>query len=195
MDKEQRKLWRKLMAVPTDAVASQLYVARLYTRRYPKDMYGWIVLAGALAPIASYEEAMLALRTAKKLCPKKHLDFVYAQFGHTYKDKGDYRRAENWYRKAVEAKEVGRNFVFLGTSLARQGRYREAKRCHRQAIKIGSEVTDEAYLNLGLILRAEGKYEEALECFERAIEIDPRYALAKRARKDMIEVLKIRGSI
>lgn len=178
-----------------DAAACQLYVARLYTRRYPRDMYGWIVLANVLSAVASHEEAMLALRTAMKLSTEDELDFVYSQIGHAYREKGDYRRAEGWYRKAVEAKETDGNVVYLGACLAKQGKYGEAKRCHRRAIKIGSQVVDEAHFNLGLVLRAEGKYEEALACFERAIEIDPKYTLAKRARRDIVELFKLRESI
>jgi len=196
MDKEQKKLWRRLMAVwNDDAVACHLYLARLYTRRYPKDMYGWVVLADVLSAIASYDEAMRALHTAKKLSPQDKLDFIYSQIGHSYREKGDYRRAESWYRRAVEAKETDSNVVFLGACLAKQGKYREAKRYHRRAIKIGSKVVDEAYFNLGLVLRAEGKYEKALECFERAIEIDPKYTLARQARKDMVELFKLKEGI
>lgn len=178
-----------------DAVACQLYTARLYTRRYPRDMYGWVVLADVLSAVASYDEAMRALRTAMKLSPEDELHFVYSQIGHAFREKGDYRRAEGWYRKAVEAKETDGNVVYLGACLAKQGKYREAKRYHRRAIKIGSKVVDEAYFNLGLVLRAEGKYEKALECFERAIEIDPKYTLAKRARKDIVELFKMKERI
>jgi tetratricopeptide (TPR) repeat protein len=196
MDKEQKKLWRKLMAAwDKNAVACRLYLARLYTQRYPEDMYGWVALADVLSSVASYDEAMRALRTAQKLSPKEELGFVYSQIGHSYNEKGDYRRAENWYRRAVAEKDTAGYEVFLGACLAKQGKHEEAKRCHRRAIEMGSVVADEAYYNLGLILRAEGKNEEALECFERAIEIDPEYTPAKQARKDIVELFKIREAI
>ncbi len=196
MDKEQKRLWGKLMtAWDNNAVACRLYLARRYTQRYPNDMYGWAALADVLSAVASYDEAMRALRTARRLAPKDKLDFIYSQTGHSYIEKGDYRRAESWYRRAAEANETDGNFVFLGACLAKQGKYQEAKRCYRRSIKIGSKVIDEAYYNLGLILRAEGKNEEALDCFERAIEIDPKYTLAKQARKDIVELLKIKGGI
>ena len=44
-------------------------------------------------------------------------------------------------------------------------------------------------------MRAEGKYDEALECFERAIEIDPKYTLAKEARKDLEALRSLKGGI
>lgn len=189
MDKEQKRLWRKLAAAWGDeeSFACLLYLARLYTERYPKDMSGWVALGSVLYSIASYEEASSALQRAMKLSPKGKLYLVYSQLGHMYRGKGEYRRAEGWYRKAVEAKASVNNLVFLGACLAKQGKYGEAKRYHRRAIKTGAEEADEAYYNLGLILRAEGKNEEALECFERAIEIDPKYTLAKQARKDIVE--------
>ncbi len=79
LEREQKQLWRRLVAVwNDDAVACHIYVARLYTQRYPKDMYGWIVLADVLPAVASYDEAMLALHTARKLSPKNKLDFIYS---------------------------------------------------------------------------------------------------------------------
>ena len=196
MDREQKKSWARLMtAWNEDRVACHIYLARLYTQEYPDDMFGWIVLADALCAIASYGEAMLALRTARRLSPNDTLDFVYHQTGHYYNVKGDYRRAEGWYRRAVHEKDTSRNLIFLGACLAKQGKYREAKQYHRRAIRDGSELSDEAYFNLGLILRAEGKLHEALECLERAIEIDPKYTLAKKARKDIVTLLKLKEGI
>jgi hypothetical protein len=43
------------------------------------------------------------------------------------------------------------------------------------------------------ILRAERKYREALKCFERAIKIEPKYVVAKRARKDVLKAVKLRN--
>lgn len=158
-------------------------------------MYGWVVLADALATISSYDEAIVALRTAKKLSPKDKLEFIFDQIGHFYMEKGDHRRAESWYRKAVDEKETGENLIYLGVCFGKQGKRREAKQCYRRAIKKGSEVIEEAHYNLGVNLRAEEKYEEALACFERAIEIDPRYILAKKARKDIVMLRKLKESI
>lgn len=176
-------------------IACQIHIARLYTQKYPKDMYGWVVLADALATISSYDEAILALRRAKRLSPKDKLEFIFDQIGHFYMEKGDHRRAESWYRKAVGAKETGENLIYLGACLGKQGKRREAKQCYRRAIKMGSEVIEEAYFNLGVNLRAEDKFDEALECFERAIEIDPKYALAKKARKDIVTLRKLKEGL
>ena len=113
--------------------------------------------------------------------------------GHLYREKGNLRAAERWYRKAIEFnREAGGSWVFLGAVLAKQGRFSEAKRCHRRVVKMGAAEEDEAQLNLGLILRAEGDYEGALECFEHALQLDPNYNAAKRARRDVVAAIEMR---
>ena len=47
--------------------------------------------------------------------------------------------------------------------------------------------------NLGLVLRAERKYETAIESFDEALKIDPKYDLARAARKDCVRALKAKG--
>jgi tetratricopeptide (TPR) repeat protein len=41
-----------------------------------------------------------------------------------------------------------------------------------------------------LVLRAQERYEEAAECFERALELDPKYAAAKKALRDVRRALR-----
>jgi tetratricopeptide (TPR) repeat protein len=109
--------------------------------------------------------------------------------------RGNLRAAERWYSQAAKLKPTTLTLVFLGGVLAKQGRYRDSKRCHRRAIRLATHNPDEAYLNLGLILRAERKYERAIECFERAIQLDPKYETAKIARRDIREVLKLKRQL
>jgi tetratricopeptide (TPR) repeat protein len=119
------------------------------------------------------------------------LQFVYYQIGHLYREKGDYRRAEKWYGKAVEMKATTNNLVFLGACLAKQGKYAEAKQCYQQAIDLKTEEPDEAYCNLGFILGAEGDYQAALQCYEQAIAIDADYVMAIRGKEDIMAFLKM----
>jgi tetratricopeptide (TPR) repeat protein len=192
MDDEQKKLWKQLMAAwHSEHVACRRYLAGLYTERYPNDMYGWIVLGDVLGSFAQYQEARLALGTALRKADETNRESVFYHIGHLYRDKGDYRRAETWYRRAVELRATTNNLVFLGACLARQGKYSEAKQFHQQAIDLNTENPDEAYFNLGLIFRAEGNYQEALKSFERAIEHDPDYALAIEAKEDILTLLGI----
>ncbi len=167
-----------------------------YLCNYPNDGYAWLILGETFGQIARYKDAVYALRQAIRFFPEQHLDMPYAAMGEMYLTKGSLRAAERWYRKALAQNSNGtQNFIFLGTVLARQGRFAEAKRYHRQAAKLSTEDWDEAYYNLGLILRAERKYNSALICLNKAIKLDPEYEEAKQVREDMIKVIKIRQNV
>jgi tetratricopeptide (TPR) repeat protein len=193
MEPEQKKLWKKMMDEwDNNNVSCHLHFAKLYTAQYPSDMFGWIALADALFNMARYNEARNALEKSKLLCPKENLHIVFHQIGHLYKEKGNYPKAKKWYRKSIENNATTRNFIFLGSCLAKQGKFKEAKECHRKAIEISSDPPDEAYFNLGLILRAEKKFEKALESFEKALEFDPEYKIVEEAKIDIIKLLNFR---
>ncbi len=191
MELKQKELWDLMMAEWDNKNAScHLHFAKSYTKKYPNDMFGWISLADALFTIARYDEARNALDTAHLICPKEDLHIVFHQIGHLYKEKGDYPRAEKWYRKSVENNANTRNLIFLGACTAKQGKFLEAKKYHEKAINVSTDTPDEAYYNLGLILRAEENYEESLKCFEKAIELDPEYKEAKAAKLDINNLLE-----
>jgi tetratricopeptide (TPR) repeat protein len=191
--KAERELWRKLMqAWNAGQGASHFEVAAKYTRKYPDNFCGWLALADILVHLARYKEAHAALSLADRLASAKVRGRICAQWGHFYNESCDLRRAEKWYRRAVEHKADTPRLVFLGAVLAKQGRFAEAKRCHRRAAALATCPPDEAYFNLGLILRAERRYSEALRCFDRAIKIDPKYTLAREARKDVQKARKLK---
>lgn len=162
-----------------------------YTQKYPEDFAGWIALADVFVHFARYEDAREALRKAQKLTPKKFQFKICVQWGHFERERNDLKRAERWYRRAVKLKTTTRTLIFLGSILAKQGRFLEAKECHHQAVVSATDPLDEAYYNLGLIFRAERKYEKALECFERAIRIQ-RENVYVTAQKDIKEALKLK---
>lgn len=174
-------------------VACLLHYARIFTKHYPEDYYGWAVLGDGLTDFASYREADAALKRALRLAPEYRVGAVCALVGHLHREKGDHVRAEKWYRRAI--KEDGPNtlnLVILGGCLAKQGKFQEAKQCHRKAIKLASDPVDEAFFNLGLVLRAEGRLQQAADNFRKSLEIDPNYPPAKRALKDVEKVLALK---
>jgi protein O-GlcNAc transferase len=192
----EAKLWKRLMdAWHRELPACHFELAMEYTQKYPNDFAGWIALADVLVRFARYEDARMALRKAQKFAPVRCLSDIYVQWGHFENERNDLKKAERWYRRAVKLKTTTRTLIFLGAILAKQGRFSEAKECHRQAVVLATDPPDEAYYNLGSIFRAERKYEKALECFERAIRIDPEYVLAKMARKDIKEALQLKRRV
>ena len=188
--KRRKELWGNLVkAWDEGRRACRLHHARQYVAAYPDDWTGWIALADVLWGLALFEESRQALRTSLKFCPREHVSRVFEQFGHMYKEKCDLKKAEKWYRKAVEEQPRQENLIFLGACLAKQGRFQEAKSFHQQAVEAKPETADEAYYNLGLVNRAEGNYGAALDWFCKAIEIDPEYERAISDRQDVQELI------
>lgn len=138
------------------------------------------------ASLVLYDDARRSLRCANRLAPKSVFPELWLQWGHFYNQKGESARATAWYKKAVNARPKTTWLIFLGASLAKEGKLMEAKRAHRRAIKRGGPRRDEAHYNLGLIHRAEGNYADALAEFDKAIALDPKYRLAKEARADVL---------
>jgi len=194
MDKTQRAKWNELMeAWESQRHAVRRVLARRYTHDYPKDFCGWIVLGDISGGLRQFAEARAALRTALKLAPRKHRANVYVQFGHLYREMGNDRRAAMWYERAATGLPRTSTITILGACYARLGDLNKSERCHRRAIKLASELPDEAYFNLGLVLRAEERYEEALACFTEAVKLDPKYRAAMVARDDVVAVMKLLG--
>jgi Flp pilus assembly protein TadD len=105
-------------------------------------------------------------------------------------DESKLEEAENWLRKAVEARpDDATAYIYLGAMLAKNGRLEEAESWHRRAVQCPEGCIDEAYLNLGYVLRAKEEYLEAWECFREALRRDPLYQAAEEAIEDMEQVL------
>lgn len=176
-----------------DMVCCTVELARRYLAAHPKHGAVWLYYADSLYAMARYTESLAALRRAIRLCPSKKLHLVYSRFGHLHRERGAFRVAERWYRRAVEASPSDATYrIFLGALLARAGRLQEAEVVHRRATRCKEGCIDEAFLNLGLVLRALERYSEARKCFQRALELDPKY---KHARKELTDVEHVIGHI
>lgn len=192
----QARAWRSIVACDDErGPAETIERVEGYLRSHARHGSAWVLYGRALTSIARYPEALVAMRKGVRLLPAKRRHLGCLEMGNLYRQRGSFRLAERWYRKAVEANpKTTMTLIHLGSVLAVQGRFAEAKRCHRRAIRLGIEDVDEAHLNLGLVLRAEGRFRQAVECFDRALAIDPRYTAAKQARADALRAIQVRRS-
>ncbi len=144
----------------------------------------WLILSSTWR---RYDEAEEATSNALRLCPEERRHFPLCTLGRLDKLRGDYERAAEWFRKAIEAAPTDtQGYIYLGGILALQGRPREAEDVHRKATETCYEgCLDEAFLNLGFVLRTQERFEEAAECFREAIHRDPGYRAAKKALRDV----------
>ena len=172
------------------AVAEYVEAAQRLVREFPKRSAAWMELGIALTYVARYDEALRALNKSIRLMKPKYHAIPYALKGDLFDAKGNYRSAEQWYRKAIDVEPRNADWwAFLGSLLARQGRLAEAKEVWQRQIKLGTGATDEGHLNLGYIYRSEQRYKIALRHAEKALAIDPKYKEAKMLRADLMNAM------
>ncbi len=160
--------------------------AREFLTDYPDCGPAWKLLGEALIDLARHSEAEEAMKQAITMCPPDKLWIPLADMGHLHRARGEYKAAAAWYRRAIDkVPDEASGHIFLGGVLARSGRFKEAETAHRAAIRCTQGRRDEAYLNLGLVLRAQERYDEAVLCFEQALKLDPKYAAARKALRDV----------
>jgi tetratricopeptide (TPR) repeat protein len=189
--------WKKLeKAIDSDwSSAYTVALAKDLLAHQPKNGPVWYLLGSALIEIARYREARSALKHSLKLVRKNFHCHPLRMMGSLYDQAGDFELAKQWYRRAIRAApDNAIGYIFLGGLFSRQGRFVQAEKVLRQAIKCTDGSIDEAFLNLGFNLRAQDRLKEALVCFQRAISIDPHYSLAKHAIRDVRATLRFQRS-
>ncbi|MFA6564542.1 MAG: tetratricopeptide repeat protein [Verrucomicrobiia bacterium] len=153
---------------------------------YPDRGRAWFEFGRQVYPTGRYDDALLALRRALRLCPPEKRHLVQGHLGHLYRKKGEFRRAEAWYRKALAGDPRDATWhIFLGALLTDSGRLKEAEAIYRKATRCPEGCIDEAYLNLGLVLKVQQHYAEARACFKKALKVTPTY---KEARQELKEI-------
>ncbi len=169
-----------------DHPASTVLLARMLLARHPNDAQTLVRLGHVLSELANYDEAESVLLKALEYCDESRQAIVYGKLGHLFMFRGEYHIAAEWYQKAVEAAPLdATGYIYLGSTLARQGRLSAAEIVHRKATACTEGCIDEAYYNLGLVLRGQGRLEESRDCFESALQLDSNYQEAREALEDV----------
>src|SRR5215217_89479 len=106
--------------------ACVIKLAQDLLRDFPNNGLVWLDLGDALLSFGRYQEARVALLRAIKYMRPEHLHLPYGYMGHLYLSRGDYRRAAEWHRKAVDAApgDAG-NLIYLGSVLLKAGKNSE----------------------------------------------------------------------
>ena len=171
-----------------------LSLAERFTVDYPRSSAGWILLGRTQRRLNLIEQALASFRKALNLASKSKRTCIAANIGMLLHDQGALADAEAAYREALcNAPDDGPLYILLGCTLARQGRFDEAKSAHQRAIELGNADSDEAYLNLALILRNEGNEERALEMVEKALEIDPSHGPTTDLHTELLASSKLKN--
>ena len=185
--------WKRLRAAhKSDLPALTVARAREFLREYPDCGPAWKVLGEALVELARHCRGGTSASSRRShFARPTSSGFRSAEMGHLHRARGDYQAAAAWYRRAIDKMpDEASGHIYLGGILARSGRLKEAEMAHRAAIRCTQGCRDEAYLNLGLVLRAQERHDEAATCFEQALQLDPKYAAARKALRDVRNTLR-----
>ena len=108
---------------------------------------------------------------------------AYGNLGAVLHSLGDYKKAKEYYEKALairmeigDRQGEGATYSYLGGVFYSLGEYEKAKEYHEKALVIGIEIGDrkgqgEAYGNLGAVFYSLGDYKKAKEYQEKALAI------------------------
>ncbi|MGB9827340.1 MAG: tetratricopeptide repeat protein [Thermosphaera sp.] len=106
--------------------------------------------------------------------PKNAQPEILVNLGVDFANRGIYRLAELYYRKAIELKpDLKEAYNNLGKLLINLGRIQEAMKYLDKALEIDHNYVP-AIINKGIALTNTGRYEEALEYFNKAVALNPR---------------------
>ena len=191
--------WRQTLDAMISNRATSHELARAYTKRYPRRFEGWLALADILASFARYDEAADALRKSERLAKLENSrislkDRFAIQWGMHYEHKKDFRRAERAFRSAIALRPSAGALTALGEVLVTTGQLTEAQRYLQRAIRLESKDPSTAHYHLGLIARARRRYADAVRHFDAAIQHEPKYRLARVARRDVRAAIKLLAS-
>jgi tetratricopeptide (TPR) repeat protein len=149
--------------------------------------------ARVYAELRRFDEARVLLEPHLEAGPAEVRRAAVGEWARLHRLRGDYAVAERWYRRLCELSPGSTTpFVFLGSTLARQGRFAEAEAVYRRATTLDGNP-HEAWLNVGHVLRAQGRFGEALEAVREALRIDPEHEAATRFASDLEEALRFQA--
>ncbi len=106
------------------------------------------------------------------------LDYeINKELGECYLFMGDFDKAENYYRKAVDSSSDHSDpFLGLATIAVQRGLLDDALTLYSKAITI--EENDKAIAGLGLVKMEMGEHADAFDYFERAVRLNPENSVA-----------------
>lgn len=144
------------------------------------------LLADSLRLLGLHREALVLFEQLWQLdVSNKNRWLVPIRIGNIWSSLGDLTRAEAAFREAAKLNPSSTvPWVYLGTTIAKSGRFDEAIEAYRSGLDAQGDL-DEVYMNLGYSLMAVGRLEEAKDAFRSAIAITSDYDEANDGLLDL----------
>lgn len=115
-----------------------------------------------------YDEALKWFNEAIEDNPDDPVGYIH--FGDVLLAAGEREKAQNFYRKALELKELPAPFYSLGTIQYEERHYEAAAGCFEKAIRLGLKDKD-TYFMLGMCFMMLGNPRFAMPYLQRSVEL------------------------
>ncbi|MDX8394845.1 MAG: tetratricopeptide repeat protein, partial [Mariprofundaceae bacterium] len=118
------------------------------------------------------------LMQAEALDPK--LPIVLSTLGYAWRLRGDFTRAEAYYKRAISIGEDSSIHTNYGSLLLEMKRFKEAEKELLKALDDPRyRNQDIAFINLGDAMLGQSKMDEAIDAYRRASSINPRQTISQ----------------
>jgi superkiller protein 3 len=186
----KKKLSPEVQAIISAMDAGQFSTAVVLVKKFldanPENQRGWLDLGHALSQLARYSEAENAFQRAIELAQGEDCDVIYGQLGNLHKSQGDLNTAAAFYQKQIDADPTdATGYVFLSNVLMRQSKHDEAEAILTRALGCQIGILEEVHYSLGLHYRNINELHKSQKHLNAALQLDPNYAQAKIALKDV----------
>ncbi len=172
-----------------------IVLTRRYLKDYPDDGRAMVYLGYFYTHVRRFDDALSTLKRAIRLLEKNGglIAEAYSAMGFLYQEKGNFRVAERWYRKALDNDPDNPfHHQTVGQILSLQCNFDKAGGYFNHIISLPTErQKDQAYFEMGLIQKAMEKYREALLSFEKALEFGADKESVGEEISDLNEVFKL----
>ena len=156
--KNALKLYQKSLSIKKD-FGPYVLIGRIYFYEF-----GDFLKASKILEKAVRFKSMFTL-------PKEKSCTFWTLLGSCYRELGQYKKAERFYKKALSYKKTVEALVFLGVVYRQLRKYDQSNACFKKAIKIEPKFS-ESHLNLGINYAQLEKFDLAKEHIEKSIRLD-----------------------
>lgn len=92
----------------------------------------------------------------------------FLKFGNDFAAKGDFDKALDWYKKAIQTYAYDSIYYFnLGNAFSMKGQFPIAEESYRKAVELEPDYF-QAWLNLGHTIAKQGRHKEAAKTLKKA---------------------------
>ena len=126
------------------------------------------------------------LKTALQKSDPTKRDVILGELGNLERCRGDFESAAEWYQKQIESDPTdATGYIFLGSLRLRLGDLDGAREVLEEGLDCRLALEKNYILRWARSCEAKTKFLSATSYFQKALEIDPGYAAAKTALKDL----------